>query len=338
MKAIFKKRRQDFQGQALKYLRFVFNDHFTLFLLILLGALAVQYVQFLRSHSLNGWEKALLVLVVSLIALLPGRLATFIEAADKVFLLVKEREVMAYLRSALLRSLILPAVVSAVLIFVASPLLVLPVWLLILWFVILLLVKGGIFAYRLYAWQAQGVLDWASVIAYEENRRVSILRFFALFTNVKGLKSHSHRRKYLDFLLPKTKRTYEYLLSRSFLRSGDYLGLTWRLLLLSLLALIFVKNPIVAVILVCVLNALLIFQLLALREAMDYQLFTRIYPVNKATKAVAVRRILRRVMILLSVIQLIVGLIFLQERLYLLAVVLVNFVLVKFYVAGRLKK
>ncbi len=337
MNEIFAKRRQHWQTQNLKYLRYVFNDHFSLFLLILLGALAVQYAQFLQAHALVGWEKVVLVLLVSGIALLPGRLATFVEAADKVFLLVREQEVKKMLLTALLRSLILPAVVSVVLVVIAAPLLRISVILLVLWFVILLCLKAGLLGLRLRKWQENEILQWDLLIQYEENRKVSILRFFALFTTVKGLKSHSHRRKYLDFLLPKTRRTYEYLLSRSFLRSGDYLGLTVRLTVLSILALIFVSNSIVAVILTAVLNALLVFQLIALRGAMDYQLLTRLYPLNKSVKAVAVERILLRVMGALTLIELIVGIIFLMNKIYLLGIVLVNFLLVKFYVKSRLK-
>ncbi|MDU7038100.1 MAG: ABC transporter permease, partial [Lactococcus lactis] len=48
MNEIFKKRRKLWYQQNIKYLRYVFNDHFVLFLMILLGALVVQYVNFLQ--------------------------------------------------------------------------------------------------------------------------------------------------------------------------------------------------------------------------------------------------------------------------------------------------
>lgn len=338
MNEVFKKRRERFYSQNLKYLRYVFNDHFTLFLLILLGALAVQYAQFLQNHTLTSGEKIGVVILLSALALVPGRFATFVEPADKVFLLVKEIEFKKYLIQAMLRSLILPSFVVVLLVFISSPLLGLPLGLLILWPILLLLIKAGLFFYLFQSWQKNGILNWTMMINAEENRKVSILRFFALFTNVKGLKSHSHRRKYLDFLLPKTRRTYEYILSRSFLRSGEYLGLTLRLLLLSVLALIFIKNSILAVVLVCVLNALLVYQLIALREAVDYQLFTRIYPLRNASKSGAVQRILIRVIGFLTLIEIILGLIFIHDRLWLLAIVGINFLLAKFYIKNRLKK
>ncbi len=64
------------------------------------------------------------------------------------------------------------------------------------------------------------------------------LRFFALFTNVKGISNSVKRRAYLDGLtniLPKAiNHLAEYVL-RSYLRNGDFLALTMRLLFLSLL-------------------------------------------------------------------------------------------------------
>ena len=45
MKEVFQKRKQVFRNQCLKYSRYVFNDHFVLFLLVFIGFLAVQYSQ-----------------------------------------------------------------------------------------------------------------------------------------------------------------------------------------------------------------------------------------------------------------------------------------------------
>ena len=49
MKEVFQKRKQVFRNQCLKYSRYVFNDHFVLFLLVFIGFLAVQYSQLLRN-------------------------------------------------------------------------------------------------------------------------------------------------------------------------------------------------------------------------------------------------------------------------------------------------
>lgn len=337
MNEIFKKRRNLWYQQNIKYLRYVFNDHFVLFLMILLGALVVQYVNFLQVHHLNLWGKIILVVFVSLLSQVLGRLATFIEAPDKVFLLTKELKVRAYLIKCLFRSLILPAIVSGLLVLIAAPLLKFNPIFLILWFLVLVGIKAGLLAYQIWRLQNSGLLDWSGLIDLEEARKTGTLRLFSLFTNVKGLKSHSHRRKYLDFLLTKTKRTYEYLFTRSFLRSGDYLGLTIRLLILSILSMIFVKNGIVAIVMVVVFNYLLIFQLLSLQTAFDYQLLTRIYPLKKAAKTAGLRMIIFRVMMFVTIFELVLSLIFVRPFFLTLVILLVNFLLTKFYVRFRLK-
>ena len=79
MNEILKKRRNLWYKQNIKYLRYVFNDHFVLFLMILLGALVVQYINFLQIHQLNLWGKIILVILISLASQIVGRLATFIE-------------------------------------------------------------------------------------------------------------------------------------------------------------------------------------------------------------------------------------------------------------------
>lgn len=337
MNSLFEERRKVYYRQNLKYLRYVFNDHFVLFLMILLGALAVQYAQFLQVHSLSVAEKVGLVLLVSALSQAFGRLATFVEPADKVFLLPQEVAVRKVLWMSCLRSLIFPAAISFILVGVVAPLLRWSLLYLVLWFLLLVLLKALGLTFRLRQMMPSGIIAWESLIAYEENRKTNTLRFFALFTNVKGLKTQSRRRKYLDFLLPKTLRTYEYLFSRSFLRSGDYLSLTLRLVLLAVLSLIFIDNSIVAVILAAVFNYLLLFQLFALQESFDYQLLTRIYPLRQSSKFSALTSVLSRVMLAATAVELVFGLIFLEARLYLALVLLVNFFLVKFYIKYRLK-
>lgn len=105
----------------------------------------------------------------------------------------------------MIRSLILPAIVSGLLVLIAAPLLKFNPIFLILWFLVLVGIKAGLLAYQIWRFQNSGLLDWSGLIDLEEARKTGTLRLFSLFTNVKGLKSHSHRRKYLDFLLTKTK-------------------------------------------------------------------------------------------------------------------------------------
>ncbi|MCL2676702.1 MAG: ABC transporter permease [Streptococcaceae bacterium] len=339
MDKIFAKRRQDWYEQNIKYLRYVFNDHFVLFLMILIGAFVVQYANYLNTHTATEFEKYIVIFLVSIVSLFMGRLATFLESADKAFLLAKEEEIDAYLTKAVFYSMIMPVFSIITFTIIAFPLLRYSWIFLVVWMIVLIVIKFILYSLTLNRFHDKsGMLKWDELIDYENNRQNTTLRFFALFTNVKGLKSGSHRRKYLDFLLPKTKRTYDYLYMRAFLRSGDYLNLTLRILLLQVLAIVFIPNSLLAMILVVVLSYLLVFQLMALRENYDYQLFTRLYPVKDRGKDVGLRSVLLRVVAVLTLVQVVLGLIFMSNKWYVIAFVLMNLILLRIYIKARLRK
>ena len=98
MKDLFLKRKQAFRKECLGYLRYVLNYHFVLFLLVLLGFLAYQYSQLLQHFPENHWPILLFVGITSVLLLLWGGIATYMEAPDKLFLLVGEEEIKLHLK------------------------------------------------------------------------------------------------------------------------------------------------------------------------------------------------------------------------------------------------
>ncbi|MDR0199207.1 MAG: ABC transporter permease [Streptococcaceae bacterium] len=280
MNAIFKKRRDDYYTQTFKYLRYVFNDHFLLFLVIALAALAVQYAQFVQQHTLSPLEKGFVILVVTGVSLAFGRLATFVEAADGVFLLAKEVEIRAELRKAVRRSLLLPSTVGLVLIVISQLALKLPLWGLVLWFLLILALKYFLLARKLHRFSpTENTLDWQNLIDYEKERQTSLLKIYSLFTNVKGLSNRAKRRRYLDFLAGHSpKNAMRLLYCRTFLRAGDYLSLTLRLGILSFLCVAFIPNIWAAMLAAFILNYALIFQLVAMENSYADVLLARTYP------------------------------------------------------------
>ena len=98
MKDLFLKRKQAFRKECVGYLRYVLNDHFVLFLLVLLGFLAYQYSQLLQHFPENHWPILLFVGITSVLLLLWGGIATYMEAPDKLFLLVGEEEIKLHLK------------------------------------------------------------------------------------------------------------------------------------------------------------------------------------------------------------------------------------------------
>ena len=87
---LFAKRRAHWRAQNLKYLRYVFNDLFVLVLMFLIGFLAYQYADFLKKLPEHWWPGYVIAVLISLLILLFGRLATFVVKPVQLLLLLKE--------------------------------------------------------------------------------------------------------------------------------------------------------------------------------------------------------------------------------------------------------
>ena len=104
----FRLRRQRHQKKMMKYMRYVFNDHFVLVCLFLVGGLAFYYSNLLKALP-TDFIWGLPIVGVIWWAILPfGRLATLVEPADMTFLLPKEKEMGSYLSQGLRHSIGIP--------------------------------------------------------------------------------------------------------------------------------------------------------------------------------------------------------------------------------------
>ncbi|MCH4170637.1 MAG: ABC transporter permease [Lactobacillus sp.] len=99
-------------SRQFKYLRLVFNDHFVIALIFLIGALAMGYANLLKLLPPRIWWGGLVVGVLYTVVLGVGQLATLLEQADDTFLLPKESDLFHYLVAARNYSLILPTIFS----------------------------------------------------------------------------------------------------------------------------------------------------------------------------------------------------------------------------------
>ncbi|OEG15358.1 multidrug ABC transporter permease [Enterococcus quebecensis] len=91
-------------------MRYVFNDHFILVCVFLLGGLGFYYSQVLKTLPTNFVWGRPIILLLWLALLHIGRIATLAQEADKVFILPKEPEMNAYLNRAIRYSFWLPLV------------------------------------------------------------------------------------------------------------------------------------------------------------------------------------------------------------------------------------
>ena len=345
MKDLFLKRKQAFHKECLGYLRYVLNDHFVLFLLVLLGFLAYQYSQLLQDFPENHWPILLFVGITSVLLLLWGGIATYMEAPDKLFLLVGEEEIKLHLKRQTGISLVFWLFVQTLFLLLFAPLFLamgygLPLFLVY----VLLLGVGKYFLFRQKASKffTETGLDWDYVISQESKRKQVLLRFFALFTQVKGISNSVKRRAYLDFILKAVQKVpgkiWQNLYLRSYLRNGDLFALSLRLLLLSLLAQVFIEQAWIATAVVVLFNYLLLFQLLALYHAFDYQYLTQLFPLDKGQKEKGLQAVVRGLTSFVLLVELVVGLVTFQEKLALLALLGAGLVLLVLYLPYQVKR
>ena len=339
MKELMKKRQQTFRTQCVKYSRYVLNDHFVLFMLIFIGFLAVQYSQFLqdlpKDTSLIRWS-----LMIGLLLLVPiGSIATYLEKPDALFLLVKEEEVKNYIKGQVRKSFVFWLLIQSVILLLFVPLLLatgLDKFAIVAYILVLGVAKGAVFSWKEARFYQDGNLNWTLAIARENARKQLILRFFALFTTVKGITNSVKRRAYLDgFLgfLPKTHgNTWLHLYMRSFLRNGDIFSMTLRLLALSILAMIFIPQPL------ALLNYLIIFQLLGLYSAFDYQPLTLLFPMKRGSKKAGLNKTIQLVMGMITVIEGGIGLVFISDKVLLLGLLAYTVALTLLYLPFKMAR
>ena len=345
MKDLFLKRKQAFRKECVGYLRYVLNDHFVLFLLVLIGFLAYQYSQLLQDFPENHWPILLFLGIVSALLLAWGGVATYMEVPDKLFLLVAEEEVKSYLKGQTSRSLVFWTIVQTLFLLLFAPLFLAMGYGLPVFLAYVLLLGAGkylVFRHKASKFFTEIGLDWDYIISQESKRKQVLLRFFALFTQVKGVSNSVKRRAYLDFILKTVQKVpgkiWQNLYLRSYLRNGDLFALSLRLLLLSLLAVIFIKQSWIATAVVVLFNYLMLFQLLALYRAFDYQYLTQLFPLERGEKEKGLQEVIRELTGFVLLVQLVVALITFQEKLALLALLGAGLVLQILYLPYQMKR
>ncbi|HFE0823068.1 TPA: ABC transporter permease [Streptococcus agalactiae] len=341
MKKLFNKRRSLFLTQNSKYLRYVFNDHFVLVLMFLSGFLLYQYSQLLKDFPKTHWPIIVIVSIIILMLLAMGGIASYLEPADKQFLLIKEEAIKEIINSAKKRTYIFWLVIQTLFLVLISPILIklgLSVFMITLLIFGLGIIKWLVITYKVKVFYNNQNLNWDAAINHEQERKQSILKFFSLFTNVKGISTSVKRRSFLDGILKliskMPSRLWTNLFVRAFLRSSDYLGLTIRLVTLNILSVIFVNETYLALALAFVFNYLLLFQLLALGHHFDYQYMNQLYPVRLNAKASQLKGFLR----VLSYAVTVIDSILIRELKPVILLIVLMLIVTEYYIPYKIKK
>lgn len=310
MEELFKKRKQDFQKLHRKYLPYVLNDHFVLVLVFLLGYVLYQYSQLLRHFPENHWPIIICLIFLTFFLLQVGSVATYLEEADRQFLLAKENQLITYIDRAGRHSFVSGTVIQSVCLALLFPIfarLGLSLMLFVLMLVLLAGLKWLIQKRKVAALMADSGLNWDASIVSEKRRKQQILKFYSLFVNVKGVSTSVKERSYLNPLLrtveKKSGSHWLNLYARAFLRSSDYLGLYIRLTFLALLSLIFISNDYLSMALALIFDYLLLFQLLSLYHHFDYHYLSILYPEDSKQKKADLLKLLRGLSLVFLIIE-----------------------------------
>lgn len=147
-------------------------------------------------------------------------------------------------------------------------------------------------------------LNWEYLISEEGKKMMLLYRIANMFVDVPALKERVARRKWLDFILSMIgeKRTYLYLYTRTFLRSGNYFGLYVRLLALGGVILYFIPFLYGRFIVSLIFLYLIGYQLLTLWKHHCMKIWLDLYPVGGEEKKKDFLALLNAILIIGSVI------------------------------------
>lgn len=189
-------------------------------------------------------------------------------------------------------------------------------------------------------------LNWEKSVQVERKRMKRLYSFFNLFTDVPGLSSDVKRRKYLDGVLNKIKKTsentYLYLYARVVARGSEYSSLVIRLVIVGAVLLFFAESFWLMAILGSLFIYLLGFQLIPMYHAFDYMLMTQLYPISYKQKSGAVLFLIRSIIGIMTVLYSVISFVALGDIIAggkLMAIFILVFVLLSWgYLPMRLKK
>lgn len=341
MKELFQKRQILFNQRCIKYLRYVFNDHFILVLLFLLGFLVVKYTELIHHFPRKNFLPLALVLLITFSMTFVGKIGSYIEPPDNPFLLPKDKFLQNQLQRAAIKSYFIWGGFQLLITLILSPIFLLShwkKWQMLLYIIFLLLFRVFLSHRKISSYIEKNLLKFDKIIKAETQRQKNILRFFSLFTIVKGVSSTTKPRPYLNFLLPlltlsKGKKVWLELYARAFLKNGDYFWLSVRLILITLVVGFSIPNY-WGIALVALLNYLLLFQLITLFKVYDYQIMATFYPISNEQKVQHFQLLMKHLFLGITIIQLL----FLIVNWQFIFLVLITILMVQFYLPLKLKK
>ncbi|TSB45787.1 ABC transporter permease [Alkalicoccobacillus porphyridii] len=163
--------------------------------------------------------------------------------------------------------------------------------------------------YALY-WRKLGQtysLKWDHLIQVEESMVMFFYRIANAFTDVPQLRNQVRERTYLSWLIPlltgKNKSVYTFLMSRSFVRANDYLGIYVRLVLVSAFILYILPTGWIQIAVLLVFMHMVMMQLSTIWFHYDMNMWVDIYPSEPNGREKALTQLSLKLMAFAAVLQ-----------------------------------
>src|SRR5699024_3857618 len=135
----------------------------------------------------------------------------------------------------------------------------------------------------------QAGLAWDVLIENDAHRLAQFYRFVSMFADVPQLANRLKKRKLLTSMLNKSmpfahKKTFDYLFKLTFVRSGDYLNMYVRLIVLGGLFIVFVPNELLQIAFGLLFLYMTIFQMISLYYHHETNMWLDLYPIEDGRK------------------------------------------------------
>lgn len=154
----------------------------------------------------------------------------------------------------------------------------------------------GVFLYDFDVSRKQPGVVWDLLVEKDQVRMQSFYRIANMFADVPHLKNRIKKRHWLVSMVsgvPFTQaRTFDYLYRITFVRSGDYLGMYIRLIIIGGLFIYFIPNVWVQILFVLLFLYLSCFQMMTLYQHHRTTMWLDIYPVGKDFRQQALIKLL----------------------------------------------
>ncbi|WP_068675739.1 ABC transporter permease [Oceanobacillus sp. Castelsardo] len=164
-----------------------------------------------------------------------------------------------------------------------------------------------IFLYDYYYSKKQIGINWDLLIEKDQHRLQAFYRFANMFADVPHLKVRVKKRQWLVRLITKSvsfqnKNSYDYLYRITFVRSGEYLGMYFRLIVIGGLFIFFIPIMWLKVILSILFLYLSTFQMMTLYHHHRVNIWLDLYPVELGERKRAVMKILYQLSIVQTIL------------------------------------